>query len=117
MPARGLAGLGQAVPSLAALVIARLAFGVGYGAMWTAGLAWLAGLRSGTTSWRPGATILASGVGSAVGPTVAGTLASHSGFATPFLVVGVTGSAVAATLVVLAARSGPGPGDAGAMPR
>lgn len=111
----GLAGLGQAVPSLLALVLARLAFGVGYGAMWTAGLAWLAGLRSGTTSRRLGATILASGVGSAVGPTVAGALASHFGFATPFLVVGVTGSAVAATLVVLAGRSGPGPGDAGAV--
>ena len=102
-----LAGLGQAVPSLPALVIARLAFGIGYGAMWTAGLAWLAGLRSGTASRRLGATILASGVGSAVGPTVAGTLASHFGFATPFLVVGATSSAVAATLGLLARRSGP----------
>jgi MFS family permease len=103
----GLAGLGQAIPSLLALVLARLAFGIGYGAMWTAGLAWLAGLRSGTASRRLGATILASGVGSAVGPTVAGTLASHFGFATPFLVVGVTSSAVAATLGLLARRSGP----------
>lgn len=112
----GLAGLGQAVPSLLALVLARLAFGIGYGAMWTAGLAWLAGLRSGSTSRRLGATILASGVGSAVGPTVAGTLASHFGFATPFLVVGVASSAVAATLVVLARRSGPAPGRADIPP-
>lgn len=67
----GLAGLGRAIPSLLALVLARLAFGIGYGAMWTAGPAWLAGLRSGTASRRLGATTLASGVGSAVGPTVA----------------------------------------------
>lgn len=105
------AGLGQAVPSLLALVLARLAFGIAYGAMWTVGLAWLAGARSGTASRRLGTTILASGVGTAVGPTVAGVLASHFGFPTPFLVVGGTSGVIAATL---ARRSGPDTSHTGA---
>ena len=116
----------QGVPSLGALVVARLAFGVGYGALWTAGLAWLAGRDSGGSSRRMAATVTASAVGSTIGPILSGTLASHFGFATPFAVAGVATALVAAVLaaVVVAApapgtdpaRQAPAPGTDPARP-
>ncbi|MDA8284122.1 MAG: MFS transporter, partial [Actinomycetota bacterium] len=99
----------QGVPSLGALVVARLAFGVGYGALWTAGLAWLAGRDSGGSSRRMAATVTASAVGSTIGPILSGTLASHFGFATPFAVAGVATALVAAVLAAVVVAA-PAPG-------
>lgn len=93
--------LAQGVPSLPVLVLGRLLFGVGYGALWTTGLAWLAGLDPGTSARRLGGTVTASAVGSTVGPTLAGVLASRYGFAVPFLVAGGVTAVVAAALVAL----------------
>ncbi|MHB1931186.1 MAG: MFS transporter, partial [Acidimicrobiales bacterium] len=92
--------LAQGVPSLPALVVARLGFGVGYGALWTAGLAWLAGAQATGSSRRLAATVTASAVGSTIGPTLSGTLASHFGFAAPFVVAGAVTTIVAGLLVV-----------------
>ncbi len=96
----------QAVPSLGALVAARLLFGVGYGALWTTGLAWLAEGAPAGAPRRIGMTVTASAVGSTVGPTLAGVLASRFGFATPFLVAGGVSAVVTVALV---ARSRPLP--------
>ncbi|MST31153.1 MFS transporter, partial [Acidimicrobiaceae bacterium USS-CC1] len=95
------AALAQGVPSLPVLVLGRLLFGVGYGALWTTGLAWLAGLDPGTSARRLGGTVTASAVGATVGPTLAGVLASRYGFAVPFLVAGAVTAVVAAALVGL----------------
>ena len=96
----------QGVPSLGALVVARLLFGVGYGALWTTGLAWLAEGSAAGAPRRLGMTVTASAVGSTVGPTLAGVLASRFGFAMPFLVAGGISAAVTVALV---ARSRPVP--------
>lgn len=95
----------QGVPSLAALVVARLLFGVGYGALWTTGLAWLAEGSPAGAPRRIGMTVTASAVGSTVGPTLAGVLASRFGFAMPFLVAGVTTAAVTVALVARSQRA------------
>lgn len=100
------AALAQGVPSLPVLVLGRLLFGVGYGALWTTGLAWLAGLDPGTSARRLGGTVTASAVGATVGPTLAGVLASRYGFAVPFLVAGAVTAVVAAALVGLRGGGG-----------
>ncbi len=110
-----LSAFAQGIPSLGALVVARMAFGVGYGALWTAGLAWLAGSDSGGSSRRMAATVTASAVGSTIGPILSGTLASHFGFATPFAVAGVATALVAAVLTALVVAA-PAPGTEPARP-
>jgi len=57
-----------------ALVAARLAFGAGYGMVWTAGLCWLAGAMAGGPP-ALGGSIASAGVGGVVGPAVSGALA------------------------------------------
>ncbi len=75
----------QAVaPSFLALLVARLVFGVGYGVVWTAGLAWLAGTSPEGSGL--GGTVAASGVGGIFGPLLAGSLAGLVGLAVPFYV-------------------------------
>lgn len=89
----------QGVPSLEALVVARLLFGVGYGALWTTGLAWLSEGSAAAAPRRLGMTVTASAVGSTVGPTLAGVLASRFGFAMPFLVAGGISAVITVALV------------------
>jgi MFS family permease len=81
-------------PSFSALLFARLVFGAGYGIVWTAGLAWLAGVSEHGSGI--GGTVAAAGVGSVLGPLVGGGLAGFVGLAAPFV-------AAAALFVVLAA--------------
>lgn len=86
----------QAVaPSFLALLAARLVFGVGYGVIWTAGLAWLASASPDGSGL--GGTVAASGVGGIFGPVLAGSLAGMVGLAVPFYL----GAAVFAVLTVL----------------
>lgn len=98
----------QGIPTLGTLILARLAFGIGYGALWTAGLAWLAGMGSGSSARRMGATVTASAAGSTLGPVLAGVLASHFGFSAPFAVTGAVATVVAG-LLVAAPDSEPAP--------
>lgn len=77
--------LGQAVaPSFEVLLLARLVFGLGYGIVWTAGLAWLAGASRRDDAL--GGTVASSGVGGMIGPAFAGFLAQYFGLAAPFVV-------------------------------
>jgi MFS family permease len=84
------------------LFAARLAFGVAFGAIWTAGLAWL----SDSTSPERRAAVLAgcmtvAGLGAAAGPAFAGLLAEHVSLATPFLVTAAAAAVLALGLLVL----------------
>ena len=91
-----------AAPSFVLLIAARLVFGLGYGVLWTAGLAWLAGFgrsRSGI-----GVAVACSGVGGVAGPALVGFLASELGVGAPVAICG--GVLVLLTLGFVAAPSG-----------
>jgi len=69
--------------SFGLLLAARLAFGVGYGMVWTAGLCWLAGAAGGPPAL--GGSIASAGVGGVAGPAASGALTQHLGLAVPLL--------------------------------
>jgi MFS family permease len=66
-----------------ALFAARLAFGMGYGMVWTAGLCWLASAATGGSA--VGGSVACSGLGSVAGPAIAGVLVQHLGLAVPWV--------------------------------
>ena len=100
------ATFGQALaPSYAVLLAARLLFGLGFGIVWTAGLAWMS---TATATDRPppalGATVTSAGLGIVIAPGFAGLAADQLGLAAPFVIAAVAATAV--TLVL--ATAGPG---------
>lgn len=92
--------LGQAGAwSFAALLGARLLFGIGYGIIWTAGLAWLGDAAQGNAAL--GGAVACSGAGGVLGPAFAGFLAGALGVAAPYLVAaGVLATATVALTAV-----------------
>jgi len=88
----------QALLSIPALVVGRLAFGLAYGIVWTTATAWLAASddRSGTASL--GAVATSSAAGLAAGPGLGGLAAQWIGLAAPFLVIGGAAGIAAAAL-------------------
>ena len=53
----------QAAPSLTALLLGRLVFGIAFGVVWTSGMAWLADFDDGGGGSRLGPTVTCSSVG------------------------------------------------------
>jgi MFS family permease len=96
--------LSQAAPSLVALLLGRVAFGIAFGVIWTTGLAWLTDFDEGAGS-RLGPSVTWSSVGIMVGPAVGGVLAQDAGLAAPFMAIALT---TAAVIVPLAFASGHG---------
>ena len=76
------------------LLASRAAFGVAFGAVWTAGVAFIAQERSSGL----GATIPVAGVSAAVGPAFAGVAAGTFGLTVPFVAIGVAAGLVALAL-------------------
>jgi MFS family permease len=115
------AGLLMAAASLAqalagdfgALFAARLAFGTGYGMVWTAGLCWLAAGAKGPGAL--GGSVASAGVGGVAGPAASGALTQHLGLAIP-LVAAAAGFAVI-TAGLAALRGAPGPVVPRAVPK
>ncbi len=101
--------------SFGVLLAARLAFGAGYGMIWTAGLCWLAGAAAGGPP-ALGGSVAAAGVGGVAGPAAAGTLAQHIGLAVPLLVTAAGFAVITAGLAAFVVPSGPATPRAGAMP-
>jgi MFS family permease len=93
MLAQALAG------SFGLLLAARLAFGVGYGVVWTAGLCWLAGAAGGPPAL--GGSIASAGVGGVAGPAASGALTQHLGLAVPLLAAAAGFAVITAGLAVL----------------
>ena len=82
------------------LFAARLAFGAGYGMVWTAGLAWLAAATPGGTPTL-GATVASGGIGGVLGPAASGVLVQRLGLAAPPLATAVLFAVMTAGLAVL----------------
>ena len=91
---------GQALAgSFPALLATRLAFGAGYGVVWTAGLCWLAAGADGPRAL--GGSVASAGVGGVAGPAVSGTLTEHLGLAVPLLAAGAAFAVLTAGLAAL----------------
>src|SRR5580692_9584806 len=100
-----LATLGQAfASSFPALLGARLAFGAGYGIVWTAGLCWLVEVAGPTTL---GGSVASAGVGGVAGPAASGALSQHLGLAVPLLIGAAGFAVITAWLAALAVPPGP----------
>ena len=99
-----LATFGQGVAEeFWSLLLARLVFGVAFGALWGAGASWLS--DSLTEESRAGALSAAAtvaGLGFTTGPVFGGVLADRYDTGTPFLVAGVAAALGTALLVVAA---------------
>jgi MFS transporter, ACS family, D-galactonate transporter len=104
-----IAAFGQALaPTYALLLGARLLFGIGFGIVWTSGLAWLSAVTATRRSRTAlGATVTSAGVGTVVAPGFAGAVSELLGLAAPFVVAG----AAAAAVTVVLATAAVGPGD------
>jgi YNFM family putative membrane transporter len=100
------ATLAQAVAGgFPALFAARVAFGAGYGVVWTAGLCWLADAAGGPAAL--GGSVASAGVGGVAGPAVSGALTEHLGLAVPLLATAAGFTVITAALAAL--RVAPGP--------
>lgn len=93
-----LSGVAQAAPSLAVLLAGRLAFGISFGVVWTAGMAWLSEIDFGTRGSRLGPSVTFSSVGVMLGPAVGGLLAERAGLAVPFVAITAAAAAVTGAL-------------------
>jgi MFS family permease len=106
----GLSALGQGLARDFWLLLgSRALFGVAFGAVWTAGLAFLV---EGGTAERPsslGATIPITGVAGAIGPAFAGVAAARFGLVVPFVAIAAVAGAAAVALVLAPAPVAPEP--------
>jgi len=101
--------------SFPALLAARLAFGAGYGMVWTAGLCWLAGAAAGGPP-ALGGSIASAGVGGVAGPAAVGALAQHVGLGVPLLATASGFAVITAGLAAFRVPSGPAAARAGTIP-
>src|SRR5689334_18974068 len=89
-----------------ALLAARLAFGAGYGRVWTAGLCWPAGAAAGGPN-ALGGSVASAGVGGVAGPAASGALAQSLGLAVPLLATAAGFAVITVGLAVLRVPPGP----------
>jgi ACDE family multidrug resistance protein len=90
--------------SYVALLVARLVFGVGLGAMWVTGAAWLHDAAGEDAPRALALTTSIVGAASLAGPALTGALGERYSLGTPFVLLG---AAVAVMLVVLASVRSP----------
>jgi predicted MFS family arabinose efflux permease len=89
-------------PDFPTFLAGRVLFGIGFAAIWTAGVTLLAGPDA--PRWAVGATIAAGGLAHLVGPPLSGVLSDAVGRSVPFWLL--AGCATAVTLLVAGASAG-----------
>lgn len=89
--------------SFGALLAGRAVYGVSFGMLWTAGAAWLAELGG---PRRVGPAVVVSSVGTMVGPSLAGLLATGASGAVPFALIAVAAAAVTLALALAVTPGG-----------
>src|SRR6478672_2956727 len=88
-------------PGFLTLLAARAAFGVGSGAIWSAGISWLSDSAAEESRDRALAMVITvAGIGSTVGPVLAGLLADRIGRGSVFAIAGVLTTAVVGALAL-----------------
>lgn len=92
--------LAQAAPSLPALLLGRIVFGVAFGVIWTSGMAWLADLSESSAGAGLGPAVMWSSVGIMLGPAVGGMLAQQAGLGAPFAIIAAATAIVVVPLVI-----------------
>jgi MFS family permease len=94
-----------AAPGFAALLLARAAFGLASGTIWSAGLAWIGdSAPAHRRSAALGTVITVAGVGGMAGPVFCGYLAEHVGRGAPWAVL--SGATVVVVIALAAANPG-----------
>jgi MFS family permease len=90
----------HAIPGFGPLLAARFVFGLGFGTVWTAGIAWITELappeRQAEALARP---MTIAGIAFMCGPVISGAVAQDFGVRTPFIASGVIGVVVAIFLL------------------
>ena len=90
----------HALPGFWPLLASRFVFGLGFGTVWTAGIAWITELappeRRAEVLARP---MTIAGVAFMCGPVIAGVVAQDLGVRTPFVASGVIGVVVGVFLL------------------
>ncbi|MFL6050256.1 MAG: MFS transporter, partial [Gaiellales bacterium] len=76
------------------LLVARALFGIAFGALWVAGVAWLAEAAGALQARALSFTITTAGLAGIVGPAFAGVLVQRFGLAAPFLSCAIATAAV-----------------------
>jgi MFS family permease len=117
-----LAGLLMAAGSLgqtwsgdfATLFAARLAFGAGYGIVWTAGLAWLAAAAPGGARGI-GGTVACGGIGGVLGPAVSGMVVQRFRLGMPPLATAIVCGVITCGLIGVRVPSATGRPRTGRM--
>jgi predicted MFS family arabinose efflux permease len=88
------------------LLGARMLFGIGFGIVWTTGVAWL-GEVAGTSQARAlSLTVTTAGLGGIAGPAFAGVAVERYGLAAPFVACAVVTAAVLAGMFAIPAHTG-----------
>jgi NNP family nitrate/nitrite transporter-like MFS transporter len=90
------------------LLCSRLAFGAGYGVVWTAGLSWIAAAAAGPGGRSLGGSVACAGVGGVAGPAASGALVQYFGLAIPALATAAVFAVITAGLAALRMPAGPG---------
>jgi predicted MFS family arabinose efflux permease len=88
------------------LLAARLLFGVGFGALWTTGLAWLGEATGERQAQALSLTVTTAGLGGVAGPAFAGVLVQRFGLAAPFTVAAAVTALLTAGLAFEGSASG-----------
>ncbi|HWG82271.1 MAG TPA: MFS transporter [Gaiellales bacterium] len=102
-----LADVGQALADRYwMLLVARALFGIAFGALWVAGVAWLAEAAGELQARALSLTITTAGLAGIVGPAFAGVLVQRFGLAAPFLTCAIATAAVVSMMALSESDAG-----------
>ena len=88
------------------LLVARALFGIAFGALWVAGVAWLAEAAGALQARALSFTITTAGLAGIVGPAFAGVLVQRFGLAAPFLSCAIATAAVVSAMALSQSDAG-----------
>ena len=88
------------------LLVARALFGIAFGALWVAGVAWLAEAAGALQARALSLTITTAGLAGIVGPAFAGVLVQRFGLAAPFLSCAIATAAVVSMMALSESDAG-----------
>jgi predicted MFS family arabinose efflux permease len=88
------------------LLGARVLFGIGFGTLWTTGLAWLSEATGERQTQALSLTVTTAGLGGVAGPAFAGELVQRFGLAAPFTIAAAITALLAAGLAFEGSASG-----------